>query len=173
MLAHETNLEFNRRADCLIIYLFVFYIPCTEKVHNLLRMWPKSNGVNVLNTVWADLAGYCIQLEELLNSCWKRQPGFIWCNSARHHLITKYLSSLFTAQEATFALPLFFQCLGSNRTRENIRKLADCCCLLIWPLLGLPTCLEFDAVPPEPQIGDSTVPCCRPCQCTATMCYNT
>ena len=59
VLAHETNLEFKRRADCLIIYLFVFYIPCTEKeVHNLLRMWPKSNGVNVLNTVWADLAGY-------------------------------------------------------------------------------------------------------------------
>jgi len=60
----RSRLTLNSNAELIVwlytyLILFVFYIPCTEKeVHNLLRMWPKSNGVNVLNTVWADLAGY-------------------------------------------------------------------------------------------------------------------
>ena len=81
VLAHETNLEFKRRA-CGVLHYILFI---GKEIHNLLSMWPKSNGINVLNTVWADL-----QLEQLLNRC-----DFIWCNSARlQHIISQSISLL-------------------------------------------------------------------------------
>ena len=48
------------------------------------------------------------------------------CKAATHH-ITKYL----TAQEATFALPLFFQCLEGKKTRQR-GNTSD------WPIAAAP-----------------------------------